>query len=127
MLTGKQEAFARCVAEGMTYVDAYRAAYDTQTESYHTMQRSASRTAHKPEIEARIRELRDMAAQESVMNARQRRAWLSAVIRDPEAKLGEKLRASDQLNKMDGEYVQRVEADVKREIFVNIELTDEDA
>lgn len=127
MLTGKQEAFARCVAEGMTHVDAYYASYDTQTENRRAVSVRASELAHRPEIEARIRELRDMAAQESVMNARQRRAWLSSVIRDPEAKLGEKLRASDQLNKMDGEYVQRVEADVKREIFVNVELTDEDA
>ncbi len=64
--------------------------------------------------------------QDAVMSRDERRVWLSSVIRDAAAKHGERLRACDQLNRMDGAYVQRIEADVKREVVVNIELTDED-
>lgn len=64
--------------------------------------------------------------QKDVMSVHERKAWLSSVIRDDSATKAERLRASDQLNRMEGEYIHRIEADVKREVTVNIELTDED-
>ena len=64
--------------------------------------------------------------QGAVMSLHERQVWLSSVIQGDDATPGERLRACDQLNRMDGAYIQRVEADVKREVVVNIELTDED-
>lgn len=58
-LTSKQEAFARAVAlEGMTYADAYRAAYDTTTMAAPTVWVKASELAKAGKVRARIEALR---------------------------------------------------------------------
>jgi hypothetical protein len=58
-LTAKQEAFAKCLADGMTQADAYRAAYtvraSTKLDSIHD---AASKTAAKPGVVQRVKELK---------------------------------------------------------------------
>ena len=41
------------------------------------------------------------------------------------ADLNVKLKAIDIMNKMQGEYIQKIEADVNSEVTINIELCDE--
>lgn len=125
MLTEKQEAFVRNIIEGMSQADAYRSAYPNQKMSDKTIWEAASRLMANDKVVARLKELRDMAAKPSIMTAQQRKEWLTTVINDPNVDIGSRLKASDQLNRMDGEYVQKVEANVTNEVIINVELVDE--
>ena len=109
MLTANQESFARGVAEGKSYTEAYRSAYKTNRMTDKTINEEASRLKDNPKITARIKELRDMAARPTIMTAQRRKEWLTEVINDPDIDINARLKASDQLNKMDGEYVTKVD------------------
>lgn len=126
MLTAKQEQFAKGIAEGMSQADAYRSAYSTDNMKDSTIWENASRLMNDSKVLARVRELRDMAAKDTIMTAQQRKEWLTTVINDPEVDINARLKASDQLNKMEGEYIQKVEAEVKERVTINIALVDDD-
>ena len=115
MLTTKQELFAQKIAEGMSQADAYRSAYSCKNMSDNAIYREASLLADNPNVAQRLKELRDMAAKPSIMSAQKRKEWLTEVINNPEVDINARLRASDQLNKMEGEYVQKVQASVSYE------------
>ena len=53
-----------------------------------------------------------MAAKVTIMTAQQRKEWLTEVINNPEIDINARLKASDQLNRMDGEYTQKIEANI---------------
>jgi phage terminase small subunit len=127
MLTDKQESFARAIAlDGMNQSDAYRACYDTETDRQETVWDAASKLASHPEVSQRIAELRGETATPQIMNAQKRREKLTSIIEDPDSSPREVMQAIDLLNKMDGEYVQKVQAEVKSETTINIELVDDD-
>ena len=126
MLTAKQEEFAKKIAEGMTYSDAYRSAYDTKRMSDKTVNEKASLLKDEDKIRARVKELRDMSAKDTIMTAQKRKEWLTEVINDPNVDINAKLKATDLLNKMDGEYVQKIAAEVQTETTINIELVDDE-
>ena len=115
MLTTKQELFAQKIAEGMSQADAYRSAYSCKNMSDNAIYREASLLADNPNVAQRLKELRDMAAKPSSMSAQKRKEWLTEVINNPDVDINARLRASDQLNKMEGEYVQKVQASVSYE------------
>lgn len=125
MLTAKQEQFAQNIIKGMTQADAYRSAYSTKKMADKTVHENASRLANDSKVKARIDELRGQLAAENVMTAKKRLEWLTGVILDEEGCTGDKLRAIDIMNKMTGEYVQRVEAEVTNAVNINIELSDD--
>lgn len=113
MLTDKQEKFAQAVAlEGMSLSDAYRAAYDTSRMKDKTINEKACVLAKDGKITARINELRDTLATDKIMTAQERLEWLSRVIKDKNESTKNRLSASDQMNKMQGEYVTKVEGNL---------------
>ena len=130
MLTAKQEEFAKKIAEGMTQADAYRFAYDTSRLTDKTVWEKASRLMADDKVRARVKELSDEAATESVMTARERLEFLSRVVRGEEKEkltqvidgqqidveiasaLKTKLNALDIMNKMTGEYTTKIEGNV---------------
>ena len=126
MLTAKQEAFAQNIIQGMSQADAYRSAYDTKRMTDKTVWESASKLMANPKVTARISELRDKLANANIMTAQKRMEWLTTVIKDVHEKTENRLKAVDIMNKMDGEYVQKIEAEVKGETTINIELVDDD-
>ena len=127
MLTEKQERFAQAVAlEGMTYSDAYRSAYDTKRMSNKTINEKASVLASEDKITARITELRENLVGKKIMTAQERMEWLTEVVKSEKETTSDKMKAIDIMNKMQGEYVQKVEADVKQEFTINVELVDDD-
>lgn len=126
MLTAKQEVFAQKIAEGMNQADAYRSAYNTKRMSDNAIYREASLLLDNPKVTQRLREIRDINARPSIMSAQKRKEWLTEVINDPDVDINARLKASDQLNRMEGEYVQKVEAEVKTETTISIELVDDD-
>lgn len=113
MLTAKQEKFCQCIIEGMSQADAYRNAYDTKRMTDKTIYEKASRLMSDDKVRARVQELRDQVADESVMTARERLEWLTKIIKSNEETTADKLKASDQMNKMQGEYLTRIEGDIK--------------
>jgi phage terminase small subunit len=125
MLTAKQEAFVQKIIEGYSQADAYRSAYNTKRMSDKTIWENASRLMADSKVTARVMELRNELAKPSIMTAQQRLEWLTQLIQSEEETTSDKLRAADIMNKMQGEYVQKVEADVKQEFTINVELVDE--
>ncbi len=126
MLTAKEEKFCQCVAvENMTYTDAYHTAYNTEKMADKTVNEKACLMAKKEKIGARIAEIRAELVSPKILTAKQRLEWLSEVIQSATETTTDKLKAADLMNKMQGEYVQKVEADVKGETTVNINLVDE--
>ena len=126
MLTAKQEAFVQKIIEGYSQADAYRSAYNTKRMSDKTVWENASRLMADSKVTARVMELRNELAKPSIMTAQQRLEWLTQLIQSEEETTSDKLRAADIMNKMQGEYVQKVEADVKQEFTINVELVDDD-
>lgn len=127
MLTPKQETFARKIIEGMSQADAYRSAYSCARMSDKTIWENASRLMADSKVKARVQELRDKIASDSVMSAQERLEWLTQLVKGgDEVYTGDKLKAIDIMNKMTGEYVTKVEADVQSEICINIELSDDE-
>jgi phage terminase small subunit len=126
MLTQKQELFAQNVVAGMTLAEAYHSAYDTKSMSDKTVYEKASLLASQDKIRTRIQELRDRIADEKIMSAQKRLEWLTKVIQNDEESTGDRLRAIDLMNKMQGEYIQKIAAEVQAETTINIELVDDD-
>ena len=126
MLTPKQEQFAQAIAlEGMNKSDAYRSAYDTSRMTDKTVNEKASLLASNDKVRARIKELGEQAISPKIISAQKRKEWLTEVINNPEVDINARLRASDQLNKMEGEYVQKVETELKNAVSIHIELSDD--
>ena len=126
MLTAKQEKFVQNIIEGMSQADAYRNAYSTKRMSDNAIYREASVLMTNRKISQRLQELRTQMMNPSIMTAQKRLEWLTGVIQDEDESTSDKLKAIDIMNKMQGEYVQKIEAEVTKEVIINIELTDDE-
>lgn len=125
MLTAKQEAFVQNIIQGMSQADAYRKAYPNQKMLDKTIWESASKLMANPKVSARLLELRNELAKTSIMSAQERLEWLTGLIKSDEESTTDKLRAADIMNRMQGEYVQKVEAAVTNAVNISIELSDD--
>lgn len=125
MLTEKQEKFVRSLVEGMTQADAYRSAYSTKNMSDKTVWEAASRLVNDSKVSARLSELRGQLTQATIMTAQKRLEWLTEVI-NGEEDINAKLKAIDIMNKMQGEYTQKIEANVTNEVTISIDLVDDE-
>lgn len=124
MLTENQEQFVRNIIEGMNQADAYRSAYPKQKMSDKTIWEAASRLMKNDKVVARLSELRNELAKPSIMSAQERLEWLTELIKSEGESTSDKLRAADIMNKMQGEYVQKVETEIKNAVNISIELSD---
>lgn len=127
LLTPKQETFAQKIVEGMSQADAYRAAYSCARMSDKTIWENASRLMADSKVKARVQELRDKVATDSIMTAQERLEYLTRIVNGTEKEIvpqiinGEvveveaptaiktRLNAIDIMNKMTGEYVTKVD------------------
>lgn len=125
MLTAKQEQFVQNILQGMSQAEAYRAAYPKNKMSDKTVWEAASRLMANSKVTARLEELRRELATPAIMSAQKRMEWLTEVVTGEED-INAKLKALDILNKMDGQYVQKIAAEVQAETTINIELVDDD-
>lgn len=125
MLTPKQELFVKnIVLEDMNYSDAYRSAYNTENMSDKTINERACRLKDEYKISTRIKELRAEIDSPKIMSATRRKEKLSEFAESDDPNVA--MKAMDLLNKMDGEYIQKVVADVETTYTINIELTDDE-
>jgi hypothetical protein len=90
-----------------------------------TINEKASLLASQDKVRARIKELREQVVSPKIISAQKRKEWLTAVINDPDMDINARLKASDQLNRMEGEYIQKVETEIKNAVSINIELVDD--
>lgn len=126
MLTAKQEAFVHNIIQGMSQADAYRSAYDAKKMSDKTIWENASRLMANDKVTARLTELRNELAKPAIMSAQERLEWLTRLIMSENESTQDKLRAADIMNKMQGEYTQKIEAEVKNDVTISIELSDDE-
>ena len=124
----------------MSQRQAYKDAYNAENMKDETIDSEASILFNDQKVSERYRELMERLEDEAIMTAKQRMVWLSDVVRgnikhitygsqgeeyENEAYISDKIKAVDTLNKMSGEYITKVEADVSSEVNINIELSDE--
>lgn len=125
MLTPKQEQFVKnIVYEGMTYTAAYKDAYNTSGMTDKTVNERASRLKDEYKISARIQELRAEIDSPKIMTVTKRAEKLTSLAESEDPNVA--MKAIDLLNKMTGEYVQKVTADVDTNFTINIELSDDE-
>ena len=113
MLTAKQELFVQKIIEGMSQADAYRSAYSCKNMSDNAVYVNASKLAGDAKVALRISELRQELAKPSIKTAQERMEWLSRIMDSDSETTADKLKASDQLNKMEGLYVQNIRGEIK--------------
>jgi phage terminase small subunit len=144
MLTPNQEKFVQGIIEGKSQIDAYREAYPKQRSADKTCYENASRLMNNSKIKARLTELRNQMMSPSIMSAQERLELLSRMARGEErerivqfvegerfeyeipASLKTRREAIDTMNKMTGEYVQKIAADIDTNVTINIELSDDE-
>jgi phage terminase small subunit len=71
----------------------------------------ASELYQTGEIWGRYKELCAQATSKAILTATQRKEWLSGIILNDMEKTQDKLKAVDILNRMDGEYIDKVVVD----------------
>lgn len=123
MLTAKQEKFVQGIIDGMSQADAYRAAYSAKRMTDKSVWEAASRLMADSKVASRLTELRERISSEKIMSATRRAEKLTEFIDDPDPSVA--MKAIDLLNKMTGEYVTKVDANVDAEVNINIELSDD--
>ena len=130
MLTAKQEKFIQNIVKGMSQREAYRASYKAKSMSDNAVDREASLLMKTPKITQRYKELAEAIAKPTIMTAQERLEYLTGVIKGTQkekivqvvngkakevevpASIRNKLSAIDLMNKMQGEYVAKIEGNV---------------
>lgn len=106
----RHEKFAQGIVSGLSQRKAYRAAFPNSANwKDTTVDNRASELCKKSEVLGRIKELGAKASNEAIMNATQRKEWLTKIIQSAAEDTKDKLKAVDILNRMDSAYVDKVE------------------
>ena len=104
-LNARQKAFCEFyVASGNATDAAIKAGYKEKNARF-----IGSENLTKANIKEYIEELQEKAKGNRIMTAIERREFLTSMIKDGAVKDTDRLKALDILNKMDGEYTQKVE------------------
>ncbi len=106
-MTERQKKFAEYYAQcGNAAESARKAGYSKNYAEHRT-----DEMLRNVEIADYIRELTEAAQTARIMTARERQAILSDMAKDAQNELSDRIRAIDTLNKMTGEYTQKVSID----------------
>lgn len=124
-LTEKQRAFTRFYAVGDSQREAYRKAYGGKRLKESTCDANASKLLRNTKVQEYLAELRKKAESDAVLSRQKRMEWLSRVVTTApdkvdgqsdvcqemvtsefgiKCRLPDKIRAVQELNKMDGAY-----------------------
>lgn len=106
----RHEKFAQELAKGVKQRAAYRTAFPSSVKwKDNVVDVKASVLAKNDKILVRLKELADIATNTAVMSARKRKEWLTKIMLSGEEETKDKLKACDILNRMEGEYLDKVE------------------
>ena len=109
----KYENFIQAIAEGMSQRQAYLKAFPNSSRwKFETVDNKASKLFNTDEVQARYKELQEAAADAAILSRKDRMIILSSMAEDLETPYKIRVQAIDVLNKMDGQYIKRVEASV---------------
>ena len=137
MLRPKQEKFIQNIVNGMSQRQAYKDAYSANY-SNKSIDEKASTLFNSEKVQERYQELLKKIEDESIMSAIERRRWLTKVIKgdikhtsydgngnsyENEAYISDKMEAMDILNKMDGEYINKLELSNNQEKPFEVKIT----
>lgn len=126
MLTIKQEKFIQNIVNGMSQREAYKDAYNAKYKD-EVIDVRACELFKSSKVQVRYNELIKQLEDESIMSAKERMKWLSDVVNgkikhtsynsngdayENEAYISDKMKAIDILNKMDGQYVTKLEGNI---------------
>lgn len=104
-LTAQQEKFCReRVIEDKNQTEAYKAAGYDRGGTEKTAREGASRLSKLEVIQKRIAELQEQVEAGAILNAKQIQAEVANIAMDPESSKSIKLKAFDQLSRMQGAY-----------------------
>lgn len=132
----KQEKFIQNIVKGMSQREAYKDAYNAKYKD-EVIDVRACELFNSSKVQVRYKEIMDRLEDKTIMSAKERMKWLTEVVKgiqtnttygengqayDNEAYISDKMKAIDLLNKMDGQYVQKVEADL--DLNIRVELDD---
>jgi phage terminase small subunit len=128
------------MSQRQAYKDAFQVDYDDNAIDV-----NACKLFNDAKIKLRYKELIEELKEVTIMTAKERMIWLSEVVQgkqmekevvvlkdgdirieEVEANLNTKIKALDTLNKMSGEYITKIEADVSNDVTINIELSDDE-
>lgn len=118
----RQKKFAEYYAQsGNTVQSAIKAGY---SENYANA--NACKLLENVRIAAYIKQLAEKIQNERIMNAKERQVLLSDIAKDDENAPSDRIKAIDTLNKMTGEYITKVQAEVNTSVNPFSELTVEE-
>lgn len=104
-LNARQKSFCEFyVASGNATESAIKAGYKEKTSRV-----TASKMLTKANIKKYIKELQEKTKTSRIMTAIERREFLTEVIKNGNEKIQDRLKALDILNKMDGEYIEKMQ------------------
>ncbi len=104
-LNARQKAFCEFyVASGNATESAIKAGYK---EKYAGV--NVDKLLKNTNIQACIKELQEKAKTSRIMTAIERREFLTELIKNRNEKVADRLKALDILNKMDGEYMEKIQ------------------
>lgn len=116
-LTIEEERFVQNVVSGMKICDAYRKAYTNAKDlDNNSATKRGSRILHSEPCQTRFDQLIYQSQCAAILSRQEKLILLSNMVRDPSASDKTKLSALDLLNKMEGEYVKKIEASVNQPI-----------
>lgn len=130
----RHEKFAQELAKGKSQRIAYRIAFPSSVNwKDTTVDVKACGLAKNDKVVVRLKELAEISTNDAIMSAQERLIYLSKIINgeakakkivsyrdgveevECEADVSDKLKAIDLMNKMQGEYVQKVQASMSYE------------
>ena len=118
-LTEKQEGFCMAVFSGMSFSDAYRAAYDAENMKAATIHRQAHELVNNPKIAARLDQLHHDREQQRRMQSLSRSDFVLKQLTDealnPDNSDGARVRALELLGKSVALFTDKVETEDKTE------------
>lgn len=125
MLTARQEKYVQGLVSGKTQRQAYIAAYPAAAKwKDNTVDARACEALKNSKILERYQELRKKAEDDTILTAVERKRWLTEVIKGEKVSTSDKLKALDLLNKMDGQYIDKLEVkQVDTDWFIDDEET----
>ena len=115
----RHEKFAQGIASGLSQRKAYRAAFPNSVKwKDETVDVKASELKKNDKVLVRLEELAQKASNDAIMDATERKEWLTKIVKSTYEETKDKLKAVDLLNRMDGTYITKVEVDA------NVTMTD---
>lgn len=113
----KHEAFIQAIMQGKSQRQAYIIAYPNAAKwKPESVDAKASLLFNDDKVQIRYNELQKIALSKAIMSREERMLTLSDIALDPTMPPKSRMQAIDILNKMDGDYVKKVEATITRPV-----------